>query len=313
MKVPFSIRHRKLIEQGKFKINLSKNQRIKIRYLLGEFNESWHETTETGYNYSVSSYEKTYRDLLKAYGYKTLKAYVNDQFIEVDNIADFAEGTKSECILDTIELFYNWIIVDDKKKDFADNLNQILKVEQLHIRFIESEFVRLDSEFAESEIIFKANRLLKQEGFDKAHDDFIDARNRLSNGDYAGCIISANNSVESILKKMLDSKNGNQGTLKKLLRKSKLIPDYFNGFLDNFEGFLQASFTIANKSARHGQKEIPKEINKIDEPVACFHLNLVGTLIIFITERYIESKPPEQSDTSPGDEDNISIEDDLPF
>jgi hypothetical protein len=313
MKSPFSIRHSRLIEENKLKLNLTKTQKMKFLYLLQDYNDSWYETTETGWNYSITIFEKVNSDLLKTYGFKTLKAYVNDQFIDVNNIDDFVLGTKPEYILDTIELFYDRIIETEKRQNFALELNQILNAEQLSIRFMESEIVRLDSESAESEILFKVNRLLKEESFDKAHYDFIEARQRLSNGDYSGCIISANNALESFLKKLLDNRNDNQGTLKKLLIKSKLIPDYFNGFLDYFEGLLQSSFTIANKSARHGQKDIPDEINKVDESIACFCLNLVGTLIIFISERYIAIKPQLEKSFDEIQKKDTNYEDDLPF
>jgi len=313
MKAPFSIRHKKLIEQNKLKLNLTNTQKTKFMYLLQDYNDSWYETSETGWNYSFSIFEKLYSDLLRTYGFKTLKAYVNEQFIDVNNINDFVLGTKSEFILDTIELFFDRIIETEKRKNFASELNQILKAEQLSIRFMEEEFVRLDSEFAESEILFKVNWLLKEESFEKAHYDFIEARQRLSNGDYSGCIICANNALESFLKKLLNNKNDNQGTLKKLLIKSKLIPDYFNGFLDYFDGLLQASFTIANKSARHGQKDIPDEINKVDESIASFCLNLVGTLIIFISERYISVKPKQETIIEEIQKKESNNEDDLPF
>lgn len=313
MKVPFSIRHRNLIEQNKLKLNLTETQKTKFLYLLQDYNTSSYEITETGWNQLISIFEKVYTDLLKTYGIKKLKAYVSEQFLDVDNINDFVLGTKPECILDTFELFYVRIIETEKRQNFCLELNQLLKTEQLSIRFMESEFVRLDSEFAESEILFKVNWLLKEKSFDKAHYDFIEARQRLSNGDYSGCIISANNALESFLKKLLDNKNDNQGTLKKLLIKSKLIPEYFNGFLDYFDGLLQASFTIANKSARHGQKEIPNEINKVDEAIANFCLNLVGTLTIFISERYIAVKPKlEKRIEEIPKKDSISG-DDLPF
>lgn len=217
-------------------------------------------------------------------------------------------GTKPEYVIDSIEFFFYYITENEKKQSFIQNLNQILKVEETPIRFIDGEFFRLDSEFAESDILFKTNKLLKTESFDKALYDFLDARRRLSKGDYAGCIISANNSLESYLKKLLDKKNDNQGSLKKKLLKSQLIPNYFNGFLDYFDGLLQSSFTIANKSSRHGQKELPDELNKVDEPIASFCLNLVGTLIIFITDRYIESKPKLDKPKKLSDNES-----DLPF
>lgn len=312
MRIPFSVRHRKLIEQNKLKLYLNVNQKTKLFYLLRDYNEIFYETTETNFNYNETSFEKVYSDLLRAYGFKTLKSFVNNEFVEVEILEEFLISTKPEYVVDSIEFFYDYII-EERKQLFVKDLNQILKVEETPIRFIDGEFFRLDSEFAESDILFKTNKLLKTESFDKANDDFLDARQRLSKGDYTGSIISANNALESYLKKLLDKKNENQGSLKKILLKSKLIPDYFNGFLDYFDGLLQSAFTIANKSSRHGQKEIPTEVNKVDEPIASFCLNLVGTLIIFITDRYIELKPKIEKSVKPTDNDKITKNDKLSF
>lgn len=290
MKVPFSIRHQKVIEQDKLQLLFNSQHRTKINYLLQDYNEIFREVSETNWHSSESSFEKVYRDLVRAYGYSVLKIHINDDFVEVKDLQDFILGTKPEFILDSVEFFYDYIIEEDKKRKFITNLNQLLKIDGKLIRFVEGEFFRLDSEFIESEILFNTEKLLKNESFNKAYEDFIDARKRLSTGDYTGCIISANNSLESYLKKLLNKKNDNQGSLKKALIKSKLVPDYFNGFLDYFEGLMQSIFTIANKSSRHGQIEKPNDKNKVDEPIASFCLNLVGTLIVFITERHIESK-----------------------
>lgn len=311
MKIPFSIRHEKIIEENKLKVFFNNNQRTKILYLLQDYNEIFDEVTETNWRYSESSFEKVYGDLIKSYGYKVLKSYVNGDFVEVKQLDEFISGTKPEYILDSIEFLYDYVIGNEKKQSFTKDLNQLLKVIDKPIRFIEGDFFRLDSEFVESEILFKTEKLLREASFDKAHEDFIDARKRLSTGDYSGSIISANNSIESYLKKLLDKKNENQGSLKKTLLKSNLIPDYFNGFLDYFEGLLQSVFTIANKSSRHGQIDLPNDKNKVDEPIASFCLNLVGTLIVFITERHLEANPKEK--TTENITDNMLGNDDLPF
>ena len=313
MIIPFSIRHKKLLEKDKLRLSFNIIQRRKILYLLEDFNEIYNETTETNWNYEETSFQKVYIDLKKVYGYSSLKSFINNEFVETTNLEDFLLGTKPENFIDSVELFMEYITEDNKKQSFTKELNQILKIEEFPIRMMDGEFFRLDSEFAESEILSKTNRLLKEESFEKANTDFIDARKRLSNGDYSGCIISANNSIESYLKKLLDKNKENQGSLKKSLMKSGIIPDYFNGFLDYFEGILQASFTIANKSSRHGQKELPSDINKVDEPIASFCLNLVGTLIIFITERYVESKPKKVDKQESIKHNEIKSADDLPF
>lgn len=307
MQIPFSIRHEKLIEQEKLKVNFNTPQRNKIIYFLQKYNESFEEVTDTNWHYSETSLEKVLTDLLKTYGFTELKSYVNDEFVEVKQLDEFIIGTKPELILDSIEFFYTYVI-KDKKEDFVKGLNQLLKIDNQPIRFIDGEFFRIDSEFIESEILFKTEKLLKTPSFDKAHEDFIDARKRLSSGDYSGSIISANNAIESYLKKLLDKKNENQSYLKKSLSKSNLIPDYFTGFIDHFEGFMQSIFTIANKTVRHGQIEKHNDKNKVDEAIASFCLNLVGTLIVFIAERHLEKT------TASFIESEISSKnDDLPY
>lgn len=313
MKTAFSLRHKKLIDQNKLRLYLNVNQKTKLLYLLQDYSESFYETTETNFNYTETSLEKVYTDLLKSYGFKSLKSFVNDEFVDVQNLEEFLIGTKPEYVIDSIEFFYDYITDLKRQGVFTKDLNQILKNEEIPVRFIEGEFFRVDSEFAESDILFKTSKLLKTESFDMSLSDFLDARQRLSKGDYSGSIICANNALESFLKKLLDKKNENQGALKKLLIKSKLIPDYFNGFLDYFEGLLQASFTIANKSSRHGQKDLPSELNKVDEPIASFCLNLVGTMIIFITERHIEINSKQiHPNENVKNEPNLDS-DDLPF
>jgi hypothetical protein len=99
--------------------------------------------------------------------------------------------------------------------------------------------------------------------------------------------------MESALKKLLNIDNAEQNKLKKLLMKSGMIPDYFQGFSDHFEGLLQSAFTIANQSARHGSKEVPKKKNRIDGALASFVLHITGSLLVFIIERYEEALPEE--------------------
>jgi hypothetical protein len=72
--------------------------------------------------------------------------------------------------------------------------------------------------------------------------------------------------------------------------KSGIIPDYFEGFLNHFEGTLQSFFNITNQSARHGKKDVPNQTNKIDKPFAAFVVHLTATLLVFVIERYAEAK-----------------------
>ena len=126
MRIAFSIRHKKLIEKDKLQLYLSANQKIKLLYLLQEYNESFYETTDTNFNYTETSLEKVCSDLLKAYGFKSLKSFVNGEFVEVDKLDDFLVGTKPEYVIDSIEYFYDYITDEDKKHSFSKDLNQNL-------------------------------------------------------------------------------------------------------------------------------------------------------------------------------------------
>lgn len=313
MIIPFSERHKKLVANEKFKVDFNPTQRRKIIYQLEEYNETFHETTETNWNYTETSLEKVHKDLLRAYGLEHLTTDSEEPTHK--KIREFLMNGKGISVLDAIELFFQHIIEDKRKIHFTSELNKLFKVEAIPVRFMEGEFFRLDSEFLESEVLFQTTKLLSTNNFETAHADFLDARQRLSAGDYSGAIISANNSLESYLKKLFNLKNENQGKLKKALIKSGLIPDYFNGFLDHFDGFVQSAFTIANKSARHGKMDKLKEKNQVDEPIAAFCLNLIGTIILFIMDRHIKSQPTKLESKSE-EVSSIKIEtnnDELPF
>lgn len=289
MKAPFSIRHERILGDKKHEITIDVNVRQKLLYFLEDYNEVFYERSRYNFDYYQSAFEKVYEDSKRAYGLEVIEIIVDGNFVEVDVLDKYIKGAKDECILDVIELFYEYVM-EHAKPAFVKDLNQLLKINHLPLRFIEGELIRLDSEFVENEILFKTGELLKVGSFDKAYEDFNDARRRLSIGDYSGSIISSNNAMESFLKKLLNKKNDNQGSLKKELTKTGLIPEYFIGFIDVFEGFLQSVFTIANKSSRHGQIELPENRNMVDEPIAGFCLNLVGVLILFISERHIMKK-----------------------
>lgn len=182
------------------------------------------------------------------------------------------------------------LIIDKpgQKVNFHKECNFIFKSENSSFRVLDGYIIKLDSTFLESEILNKAYELLKNNYFEKACKDFLNARNNLTAGDYSGTIVEANNAIESTLKNVLNKEKGEQGNLKKWLMKSGIIPDYFQGFCDHFEGLLQSVFTIANKSSRHGKKKTPNKRNEVDHKVASFCLNLTGSLIVFIMERHQE-------------------------
>ncbi len=284
----FSKRHKKLIDQNILNIVLSKHLRRRVYRTLSEFVGYIVETARNGLTYNTNTFEVVKNEYLKLTGEEYLMAYVEDDYKKVDDMEMFILETKPYHVLDIIEIFSKQI-TPDQITDFILEINEIFRTEETPLRFIEDEFVLLDSDFLESEINSKAIQLLNKGGFEKAYLDFRNARRKLSSNDFDGCIVDANNAIESLLKKILDKDINRQKDLKKELIKTGFIPDYFEGFIEHFDKLLQDAFSIANKTSRHGKKDIQKGKNRVDKHIATFVLNLVGTLIVFISEKHINN------------------------
>ena len=284
----FSKRHKKLIDQNILNIVLGKHLRRRVYRTLSEFVGYIVETSRNGSTYNTNTFEVVKNEYLKLTGEEYLMAYVEDDYKKVDDMEMFILGTKPYHVLDIIEIFSKQI-TPDQIIDFISEINEIFRTEESPLRFIEDEFVLLDSDFLESEINSKAIQLLNKGGFEKAYLDFRNARRKLSSNDFDGCIVDTNNAIESLLKKILNKDINRQKDLKKELIKTGFIPDYFEGFIEHFDKLLQDAFSIANKTSRHGKKDISKGKNRVDKHIATFVLNLVGTLIVFISEKHINN------------------------
>jgi hypothetical protein len=280
----FSQRHREAIENKKMNLSITKKIRQKLIYCIKDCDYVYGDFEE------CSFLDDLKLALMKSYGETSLKAFVDDEYKEVDNIDQFISSTRPGYVLDLIELCGDLINGKLKEKNlFYKKCNQVFLSENSSFRFLDGAIVILDSTFLESEVLNKAYELLKGNTFTTACTNFLTARNNLTAGDYAGVITEACNSIESTLKKILNLDRCEQGKLKSFLMQTGLIPDYFQGFCDHYVNFLQSAFTIANNSSRHGQKEIPNKKEEVDFAVASFFLHLTGTLIVFLMERYQEN------------------------
>jgi len=297
--IPFSRRHREFIENERLIISLDKPLVFKIVSCM-EKNDISHSHWESIFRDDLQ------RELINNLGFPTLKTYVDGNWQDVDDVKLFLRNTQHKYVLDAIEIFCELLNDSENKLTFIKECNDVFKSESSPWRIINGFVVKLDSDFLESEILSKAFELLKDNHFELALRAFMSARENFTAGDYYGVIFESNNALESLIKKVCDIEKGSQKDLKRRLMKSGLVPDYFQGFCDYFDGFVQSAFTIANESARHGKKEPPEDKNKIDYAVASFHLHLVGALIVFIMERYTERSPKETPPPPPE-------EDDVPF
>lgn len=291
--IPFSRRHKEAIEKEKLPLRLPKPLRQKLVYCMRNYDRRVPDTSSDRIYQELSLlWDVLKQDLLEAYGDTHLRAYVDNVYRAVASIEDLILGAKPEQVLDALEL-YAASLDPDRNIEFHHECNEKFQSEGSPLRILDGYVLKLDSDFLESEVLSRAYELLRHNRFEKACRDFLNARNNLTGGDYSGAVVEANNALESALKKLVEKEKGEQGDLKNWLMKSGLIPDYFQGFCGHFEGLLQSAFTIANQSARHGKKEPPEKRNEVDYPVASFVVHLVGSLIVFIIERYQENLAQE--------------------
>jgi len=299
MLITFSKRHKKAIESKKLKIRIEKPLRNKIHGCMKrhDHNYGWDDMESVLYN--------DLPEQLKYYlGTEELKAYHDgNQKKPINTIDDLIIHGWPVDIIDAIETYANALKESGNERKFIENINKVFKSEGSPLRFLDEQVVVLDSMFMESEVLCRADGLFKTNFFDKASNDFLSARENFTSGHYDDTIMACNNALESAIKSIIDTTKTRQKELIKSLNKSEIIPNYFGGFIDHFDGLLQSSFTIANKT-RHGDKEIPKDENQVDKALASFVLHLTGTLLVFIMERY-EEKCKEEKTVENDDDDDI--------
>lgn len=294
MFVVFSQRHKQALEDKKLVISIAGKLRQKIIFCMQNHDERY------GWNGEDSIfYDDLRRKLMEIYGITELRAYTSQGLKKADSIEEFIKGAWPPYVFDAIEVFNHLAKKDETKTAFEEEINGIFNAEESPYRLLGNEVVVLDSVFLESSVLNRAFKLLKINLFEKACKDFLNARTNFTSGDYSGTIFECNNAMESALIKITGLKKAEQFKLKNMLMKSGVVPDYFQGFLEHFEGLLQSSFTIANQSARHGKKDLPSGTNRVDRALASFVLHLTGSLLVFLIERFKEREQEKQTDLEP--------------
>ena len=122
----FSKRHKDRLKSGKLLLNLSPGTKQRILYAIEQFDDSYYETTDTGFNYSRSFTEDLERELLREHGWEHLKAFMKDKKdMQNVDVKDFIRNGAPNYIFDAIELFSR--IIGETRYDFQGAINNILR------------------------------------------------------------------------------------------------------------------------------------------------------------------------------------------
>ncbi len=308
MTLVFSKRCQQSLKKRKIKVSISRKVRNRLWDLLKNYNKSWYESMENGFNYTTSLIKKLEENIKSEHGLEYLTAYSEKQKGKIDRteLEGFIKrGNNPSYLMDAIELFFR-MLTQDEQIQFQSKFNQIMEESNLHWRMAEGKIFPVDSYYIEEEIHRKVYQLLEEVKFLGALQEFNKAREALVNGDYEGAIQSANLAVESTIKCILNIQNAKPGELYQKLIQSELIPKYYEGFLKSFEeNILRAVTIIRNQEPGVGHGRGGK-IDKVPQSLAELAVNLAGVLIKYLIKRYKEKQ------SSPIEKTKIN-EDEIPF
>lgn len=92
-------------------------------------------------------------------------------------------------------------------------------------RLSDGRFFQVDAAFLNEEVVQKGEDVLREHGFEGAHDEFREAREELSDGQPKDAILKAFKSFESTLKTVLEKHNGNVSELLEFFRGAGFMDD----------------------------------------------------------------------------------------
>lgn len=176
-----------------------------------------------------------------------------------------------------------------------EELNYRFKQHNLGYEFVNGEIIRIDNKMIHQEIVKPALRLLYEEGFDGAEEEFRKAFEYRRKGDNKNAILEAGKSFESTLKTICDKKNYTydkaKDTAKKLieiLESNNFYPSYMSSHMASLRTTLETGLPVVrNKEAGHGQGST---VEQISDEFAEYALNLAATNIVLLVGIYKRGK-----------------------
>lgn len=264
-------------------------------------------------------------DVLDEYEDEDLWDYVHDTFsrekglkkmgpynegYRKDNIEVYVGKATDEDFLDLVDyvfcLFdnvcrdarpeYRYDLDTNKMVDKAiEELNYRFKQHNLGYEFVNSEIIRIDNKVLHQEVVKPALKLLYEEGFDGAEEEFRKAFEYRRKGDNRNAILEAGKSFESTIKTICDKKGytydkakDTAKTLIKILESNNFYPTYMSSHMASLRTALETGLpVIRNKNAGHGQGST---VVPISDEFAEYALNLAATNIVLLVGIYKKGK-----------------------
>ena len=192
---------------------------------------------------------------------------------------------------------YNTIIkeVNNGIDKAIAELNYRFKQHNLGYEFVNGEVIRIDNKVLHQEVIKPALKLLYEEGFDGAEEEFRKAFEYRRKGDNKNAILEAGKSFESTMKTICDKKGYTydkaKDTAKQLiniLESNNFYPSYMSSHMASLRTTLETGLPVVrNKTSGHGQGSA---VIPISDEFAEYALNLAATNIVLMVGIYKRGK-----------------------
>ncbi len=174
--------------------------------------------------------------------------------------------------------------------DAIAELNQRFKEHGVGYRYEDGMLIQIDSELLHAEATVPALRLLHEEGFEGALDEFMSAHSHYRKGEMKDANVDALNSLESTLKTICTARRWRYSSsatatdLVRLVVKKELIPRQLQG---HFEHLIKAMETglppVRHNYGGHGQG--PQPLTVADH-LAAYSLHLMAANIVLLIEAH---------------------------
>lgn len=230
------------------------------------------------------------------YGKPNLEQYIaNENDIDFLDMFDFVFG-KMDNGLRKIQPRHNMSLDVNKVIDGAiAELNYRLKQHNLGYEFVNGEVIRIDNKIIHQEVVKPALKLLYEEGFDGAEEEFRKAFEYRRRGDNKNAILEAGKSFESVMKTICDKKEyvydkakDTAKTLINILDHNNFYPSYMSAHMASLRTTLETGLPVVrNKKAGHGQGSA---VAFISDEFAEYALNLAAANIVLLVGIYRNGK-----------------------
>ena len=277
--------------------NFSQEFRNQCFHIVRDFINEMQKTT------SVNVAEFICKKFAREKGLKYIEGYryIND----LDAISKYFDRSSNEDFFDFVDFIFTNFVGSQKLIDgyrhysnepfvcAADELNLRFKQHSLGYEFTNGEIIPKTNEVIHQQIIKPALKVLTDERFRGAEEEYLLAFEHFKTGNNKDAILNAGKAFESTIKticKELEYKYEYTSSAKKLvetLKSNGFYPSYLDSCLNNLCGLLvEGAPVVRNKESGHGQGASVK--STADEYVE-YVLNTVASNIVFLY-RLFESK-----------------------